>query len=1456
MATVARIKAVFAADTKEWTKAFTEAEQKVEATSSRVADRMKTIKANMKIVEAAAGELGNSFQGLEQRAKTALSFDVAHKSLDQLAKITRMSSKEYFELAKSIGPASIEVKKFAAAAAETLGFRTRGQITADIRAAIDAYKILKTEGVASAQEISRAQELLIAKARQLNQEYRTLGAEQKKSLSPQAIAADAAKTLGFRTQSDITAQITAARKAYADLRASGVASVDDLYIAQSKLESLTRTLNAEYANLVTTTRQLGKGGGGLSEVMAQAAGTLGMRTKGQISAEIREAISAYRTLQSSGVSTSKELAEAHQRVTDRVRALWQEYRRMPKEPHVEAIKSTNSLSASFRSLIGYAAAYIGIQRLMAGVSNIARTAVEMASLEKTFYALTGSMAGSRAEIMWLREESQRLGLDFLSLTTGFKGFLAAGKSAGMETEKIKKIFTSVSEAATVLGLNAEKTKLVMYALEQMLSKGTVTMEELRRQLGDSLPGAFQIGAKAMGLTNAEFTKLVSTGKLASEVFLPRFAEALKDAFGPGLEMAVRTPRAEITRLLNELQFAQIDIGAGGFLQGLSDAARELSKSLQLESTKDSLTQLGFAMGKVTGHAGKLGAVLVDNSKVFIALTATIATGLVVSKALIPIILSLGTAYKALAAFAAGAAVATGGWSSVATAAFSLVAGAVVYFSSSLSEGEKHAAKYADSIAAIAQGGEVAAGQIQKIREQYAHFSFEETERELGSVTAKIQSTLKDLRDAAPNFGAGAVEVRKLIKSFRDGEISLEDFQKKLTYLKDVMGADVPEEVLNLSNRLSELYTRSDALRGIMSSVGSAVAEIVPDFNIAAMSASNYAEKLASLGGAFRLISEWKGFKLPTIGMPLEKMVEERTKRELEEFIASLPKEKEAAAKRIVSTYKLTQNQLERVLKGDLSFETDPAKLRELERGIKAIFGKESLNNITHIKEALTKTRGELEQITDTGKKYGAFTKTLETLSQKYDVSGITMEEGEFVWVGQTDKDILAAAKALFAENKRLADAQAAANKARDVGTERVAFQVAQYYKDATQAVTQLQIEQERLTAQMMGDTGEAAAAKIRKSAQAELDKYEDMLFKITSKLEMWKKQGKAGGEAIAEAMQTKSKIEEVMDLIRANEKLNLIIADRATREKEAQAAADFGGLIGNLSAVYAAEIKILEVKREGTSDAKELLAITERIRQARAKEQIDFGGLLQTGALAESKKAAEDYVGIWEDKIPSAFSSAADAFGDMVGSWGDGTTTMSESINNLGKTFNKIMNQMVSDFISASIKMLMYGNLGGSTATSGGGLIGGAFSFISNLFTSTPVASAKGNAFSSGLGSYSNSIVSKPTFFDASSHIKAFAQGGVMGEAGPEAIIPLDRDNKGRLGVKMTENASGKTTVNIFNQSGAEVETRRSTSPTGGEQIDVFIKRIIRGEVTSMVSEGALDTPMQRYGAQRQPGFA
>ena len=69
---------------------------------------------------------------------------------------------------------------------------------------------------------------------------------------------------------------------------------------------------------------------------------------------------------------------------------------------------------------------------------------------------------------------------------------------------------------------------------------------------------------------------------------------------------------------------------------------------------------------------------------------------------------------------------------------------------------------------------------------------------------------------------------------------------------------------------------------------------------------------------------------------------------------------------------------------------------------------------------------------------------------------------------------------------------------------------------------------------------------------------------------------------------------------------------------------------------------------------------------------------------------------------------------------------------------------------------------------------------------------------------------------------------GLMGEAGPEAIVPLSRGQDGKLGV-----GAVAPVINIINQTGGQVEVEQNES---GE-VDVII-RAVKADFTRSMATG------------------
>lgn len=221
----------------------------------------------------------------------------------------------------------------------------------------------------------------------------------------------------------------------------------------------------------------------------------------------------------------------------------------------KAIGNTQGLASSFLNLnTALGALSIGYitNKIIDLGKSVVDTSMDFQALENRMNAAAGNKSVGSDSLDYIREQADKLGLEFRTTADSFAGFEAAALRSGLTLEQTKQIFTDVSTAATSMQLSTERVQLVFKALEQISGKGTVSMEELRQQLGDSLPGAFEIAAQSMGMTTRAFYDAVANGEVLSSEFLPKFAKAIKEQLGGSAEEASTQLRASLNRLNTDL----------------------------------------------------------------------------------------------------------------------------------------------------------------------------------------------------------------------------------------------------------------------------------------------------------------------------------------------------------------------------------------------------------------------------------------------------------------------------------------------------------------------------------------------------------------------------------------------------------------------------------------------------------------------------------------------------------------------------------------------------------------------------------------------------------------------------------------------------------------------------------------------------------------------------------------
>lgn len=213
-------------------------------------------------------------------------------------------------------------------------------------------------------------------------------------------------------------------------------------------------------------------------------------------------------------------------------------------------KGSNTLKDTLSSLTRYFGALLGIGTVINLLRSFYDTTKQLQVLNKSMELGAKDSQSYASNISFLKDITEQYGLELISTSQAYNKFYTASKNK-LGLGEIQLIFEKVSKASSLMGMSVADQSGVFKALEQMMSKGKVQAEELRMQLGDRLPGAFEIMAKAAGVSTAELDKLMKDGKVIASDVLPKFAIELEKAFGADKVNMIDNIAASENRLKNE-----------------------------------------------------------------------------------------------------------------------------------------------------------------------------------------------------------------------------------------------------------------------------------------------------------------------------------------------------------------------------------------------------------------------------------------------------------------------------------------------------------------------------------------------------------------------------------------------------------------------------------------------------------------------------------------------------------------------------------------------------------------------------------------------------------------------------------------------------------------------------------------------------------------------------------------
>jgi tape measure domain-containing protein len=223
-----------------------------------------------------------------------------------------------------------------------------------------------------------------------------------------------------------------------------------------------------------------------------------------------------------------------------------------------AAAETVKLESTLSSLQGMIASAFSVGVIINFTKNLVDAERRLELIQNRLNFVAGSAEKGSALFERLTAASNKLGINIEVLSGGFAAFGISATQAGFSARKAEDIFIKMSAGLRAAGATSLQSQRAFLALQQMIDKGVVSAEELRRQLAEALPGATSIMVEAYNnlhpaqqVTMEEFIKLQEAGKILSNEILPEFANVLEKRLSPALAGKQNSLDASLERVTTQ-----------------------------------------------------------------------------------------------------------------------------------------------------------------------------------------------------------------------------------------------------------------------------------------------------------------------------------------------------------------------------------------------------------------------------------------------------------------------------------------------------------------------------------------------------------------------------------------------------------------------------------------------------------------------------------------------------------------------------------------------------------------------------------------------------------------------------------------------------------------------------------------------------------------------------------------
>lgn len=304
--------------------------------------------------------------------------------------------------------------------------------------------------------------------------------------------------------------------------------------------------------------------------------------------------------------------------------------------------ATGTTSRLTQSLAGYFSVFGALFLVRRFTTALIDNQKQMDKINAILFAVEGSSDAVSKKFADIAKIAKELSVPLGDVASGYGRLQLAAKGTVLEGQKVDDLFIAITKTSAALRFGTTETNRVFRAFEQILSKGKVSAEEVRQQLGDQIPGAFRIfaeAAKRAGLseTVADFDKLIAQGKIFSNDILPEVTNVLTDAFGG----AAQKNAESLVGQLNNLNTATtLLLKSFNENKGAAGALTEIIRQLTAQ-----INELNAGMEGSTVDGKALGQAIIAASKAFVYMAGAAVLGLVIAR-----LFAAGAALRSTIAF--------------------------------------------------------------------------------------------------------------------------------------------------------------------------------------------------------------------------------------------------------------------------------------------------------------------------------------------------------------------------------------------------------------------------------------------------------------------------------------------------------------------------------------------------------------------------------------------------------------------------------------------------------------------------------------------------------------------------------------------------------------------------------------------------------------------------------------